>query len=293
MKIKPECATCIIRQVVDAAREITNNEKEQFKLVKDCLGIIMEVYGEDAVPAWMGTNVHRYLKKISGNDDPYKRLKEIANKIALNYLEKIKDYVEVDDDLERLRRKIKVAIAGNVIDFGPYSTDIDIISKIKETVEGDLKVDYSEELLKDLKSSKKVFYVCDNAGEIVFDRVLIEEIKKYVDEVVVAVKGKPILNDATLEDAKLVGIDKIAKVITTGSDIIGIILEECSEEFLKEFESSDLVIAKGMGNYESLTEYEDRINKPLYYILKAKCVPVAGNIGVKVGDNVLLRKRGC
>ncbi|AEF95856.1 damage-control phosphatase ARMT1 family protein [Methanotorris igneus] len=290
MKIRPECAICITRQVVDAAREITDDEKKQFKLVKDCLGVIREVYGEDAVPAWMGTHVHRYLKKISGNDDPYKRLKEIANKIALNYLEKIKDYVEVDDDLERLRRKVKATIAGNVIDFGPYSTDIDIVSKIKETIEGDLKVDYSEELLKDLKSSKKVFYICDNAGEIVFDRILIEEIKKYVDEVVVAVKGKPILNDATLEDAKLVGIDKIAKVITTGSDIIGIILEECSEEFLKEFESSDLIIAKGMGNYESLTEYEDKINKPIYYILKAKCVPVAENIGVNVGDNVLLKK---
>ena len=290
MKIRPECVTCITRQVVDAAREITDDEKIQFKLVKDCLGVIREVYGEGAVPAWMGTTVHRYLKKISGNDDPYKRLKDVANKIALNYLEKIKVYVEVDDDLERLRRKVKAAIAGNVIDFGPYSTDIDIVSKIKETIEGDLKVDYSKELLEDLKSSKKVFYICDNAGEIVFDRILIEEIKNYVDEVVVAVKGKPILNDATLEDAKIVGIDKIAKIITTGSDIIGVILEECSEEFLKEFESSDLIVAKGMGNYESLTEYGNRIKKPIYYILKAKCMPVAENIGVKVGDNVLLKK---
>ena len=97
-------------------------------------------------------------------------------------------------------------------------------------------------------------YICDNAGEIIFDRVLMEEIKRYGKEIVAVVKGKPILNDATLEDAKMAKIDEIAKVITTGSDIIGIILEECSEEFLKEFESADLIIAKGMGNYESLTE---------------------------------------
>ena len=115
--------------------------------------------------------------------------------------------------------------------------------------------------LNDLKNSKKVLYICDNAGEIVFDKLLIEEIKKYVADVVVAVKGKPILNDATLEDAEFVGINEIARVISTGGDIIGVILEECSQEFLDEFYSADMIVAKGMGNYESLTEYEEKIEK--------------------------------
>ncbi|MEO2117836.1 MAG: DUF89 domain-containing protein [Methanocaldococcus sp.] len=292
MKIKPECAICIIRQVVEAVNEITDNEKEQFKLIKNTMEVIKDVYGEDAVPAWMGTVVHRYLKKISGNSDPYKKLKDKANKIALQYLDKVREMCNVDNELERLRKKVLATIAGNVIDYGAYSTGIDVETLIKDTLNGELKIDNSKELLNDLKNEdiKKVLYICDNAGEIIFDRILMEEIKKYDKDIVAVVKGKPILNDATLEDAKIAKIDEITKVITTGSDIIGIILEECSEEFLKEFESADLIIAKGMGNYESLTEYEDKIDKPVYYILKAKCKPVAENIGVGVGDNVLLRR---
>ncbi|MDK2791099.1 MAG: damage-control phosphatase, subfamily [Methanothermococcus sp.] len=302
MKIKPECAICITRQVVDAAREITDDEREQLMLIKSCLNKIEEEYHEDAVPAWMGTAVHRYLKNISKNEDPYRKLKDSANKLALKYLDKIMEKVDIEDDLERLKMKVLVSIAGNVIDFGPYSTGIDIEEKIKSTLEGELKIDHSKELLEDLKKSKKVFYITDNAGEIVFDKPLIEEIKKYCD-VVIAVKGKPILNDATLEDAKVAGLDKVAKVITSGTDVIGTRFEECSEEFLKEFESSDIVIAKGMGNYESLTEYEGKIKQPIYYIFKAKCRPIADSLknlkylkssslsskDVDVDDNILLK----
>ncbi|MCQ6254374.1 DUF89 domain-containing protein [Methanocaldococcus sp.] len=292
MKIKPECAICIIRQVVEAVKEITNDEKEQFRLIKNTMEVIKEVYGENAVPAWMGTVVHRHLKKISNTEDPYKNLKEKANKIALKYLDKVRELCNDNNDLERLRKKVLASIAGNVIDFGAYSIDIDIEKLIEDTLNDKLKIDNSKELLEDLKNEKikKVLYICDNAGEIIFDRILIEEILKYNKEVVAVVKGKPILNDATLEDAKIANIDKICRVITTGSDIIGIILEECSEEFLKEFRSADLIIAKGMGNYESLTEYENEIDKPIYYILKAKCKPVAENIGVNVGDNILLKR---
>ncbi|NPA62688.1 MAG: DUF89 domain-containing protein [Methanococci archaeon] len=292
MKIKPECAICIVRQVVEVVKEISRDESEQFKLIKDTMSVITEVYGEDAVPAWMGTVVHRHLKKISGNSDPYKTLKEKANKIALKYLEKVRKMSDEGDDLERLRKKVLAAIAGNVIDFGAYSVEVDIEKMIEETLNGTLALDNSRELLDDLKNKdvKKVLYICDNAGEIIFDRVLMEEIKKYGKEIVAVVKGKPILNDATLEDAKIAKIDEIGRVITTGSDIIGVILEECSSEFIKEFETADIIVAKGMGNYESLTEYEDRIKKPIYYILKAKCKPVADHIGVNVGDNVLLKR---
>ncbi len=292
MKIKPECAICIIRQVVEAVKEITDDEKEQFRLIKDTMGVIKEVYGKNAVPAWMGTVVHRHLKKISNTEDPYKNLKEKANNIALKYLDKVRELCNDNNDLERLRKKVLATIAGNVIDFGAYSTGINIEKLIEDTLNKELKIDNSRELLEDLKNEniKKVLYVCDNAGEIIFDRILIEEILKYNKEVVAVVKGKPILNDATLEDAKIANIDKICRVITTGSDIIGIILEECSEEFLEEFRSADLIIAKGMGNYESLTEYENEIDKPIYYILKAKCKPVAENIGVNVGDNILLKR---
>ncbi|AEH06348.1 damage-control phosphatase ARMT1 family protein [Methanothermococcus okinawensis] len=292
MKIKPECATCIVRQVVDAAKEVSDDDKEQFRIIKSCLNIIAEMYGSEAVAAWMGTTVHRHLKKVSKNPDPYKRLKDTANEIALNYLEKLKDELNLcdknDNALDRLICKIKLSIAGNVIDFGPYSTDMDITKKIEETLNGELRINHSKELLNDLNDANKILYICDNAGEVVFDKILIEELKNYC-EVVVSVKGAPILNDATLEDAKVAGIDKIAKVITSGNDAIGVRLEESSEEFLKEFKDADIIIAKGMGNFESLTEYD--IEQPIYYIFKAKCLPIAEIIGVDVGDNILLKNK--
>ncbi len=290
MKIKPECAICIVRQVVDACKEITSNEKLQFKYIKECFDVIKENYGENVVPAWMGTKVHRYLKEISMCPDPYKRLKERANNIAMKYLDFVRQQCNINDDYQRLKKIILATIAGNVIDFGAYSTNVDFEKLILKTLNEDLTIDHSNELLNDLKNPnvKKVLYICDNAGEIIFDRLLIEEIKKYNKEVVAVVKGKPILNDATMEDAIFAGIDKVARVITTGLDVIGILLEECSEEFKEELKSSDIIIAKGMGNYESLPEY--KLDKKVYFILKAKCNPVAENLNVKVGDNIVLSK---
>jgi len=293
LKIKPECALCITRQVVDVAKELTDDKSEQFKIIAWGLKKISEMYSESSVPSFMGTELHRHLKLKTQNSDPYKNLKDVANEFALKYLNDVEHLLESDDELERLQKKVKLAIAGNVIDFGPFSTDVNIENMVKTTLDGKLDLDFSEELLNELKNSKKVFYTCDNAGEIVFDLPLIKELKNYV-EVVVSVKGSPILNDATLEDVETAGIDKVTKVITSGTDTIGIRFEESSEEFLSELNSSDFIIAKGMGNYESLTEYEEKRENsekiPVYYILKAKCEPVAEHVGVCEGDNVLLRK---
>ncbi|WP_457611999.1 damage-control phosphatase ARMT1 family protein [Methanocaldococcus sp.] len=288
MKIKPECAICIVRQIVDIAKELAKDEEEQFILVNKTFDVIKENYHKDMVPAVMGTRVHRFFKKISNNEDPYKRLKMIANEIALKYVDYAKKLI-VGDELERLRKAILATIAGNTIDYGAYSIDLNIEEMILKTMNEPLAVDYSGDLMDHLKDKniKKILYICDNAGEIVFDKLLMEIIKSYDKDIVAVVKGKPILNDATLEDAKVAKLDEVAKIVTTGSDVIGTILEECSEEFLKEFNSSDLIIAKGMGNYESLTEYN--IDKPIYYILKAKCNPVAKSLGVKVGENVVLK----
>ena len=140
MKIKPECAICIIRQVVDAVNEITDDEGEQFRLIKSTMEVIKDVYGESAVPAWMGTIVHRYLKSISNNNDPYKNLKDKANKIALQYLDKVREMSNTNDELEKLRKKILATIAGNVIDFGAYSTEINIEKLIEDTLNGELKI---------------------------------------------------------------------------------------------------------------------------------------------------------
>ncbi|MCS3901567.1 damage-control phosphatase ARMT1 family protein [Methanococcus voltae] len=309
MKIKPSCSICISRQIVDAINEITDDDEKKFELIKSTMQKITDVYGSQAVPAWMGTHVHRHIKEISNSDDPYKQLKMNANKYAKQYLTKtIIDEVNEGDDLKRLQSKAKLAIAGNVIDFGPYGTKDNMEQKVEQTLEGILDIDYSKDLLNDLKGKLKekakakaknngeklkIIYICDNAGEIVFDKPFIEELMNYA-EVIVSVKGKPILNDATMEDAIEAGITDITKVITSGTDVIGTRFEESSEEFRQEFKSADIVISKGMGNYESLTEYEltkdeNSSSKPIYYIFKVKCEPIAEYNNSYVGANAFLK----
>ena len=145
-----------------------------------------------------------------------------------------------------------------------------------------------QELENALKSSNNVLYLADNIGEIVFDKILIKKIKEYDVDVTVALKEKPILNDACIEDALKIGLDKVAKLTSTGTDSIGIIEDDLSAEFMKIFHKSDMVIAKGLGNYEGLGEM-DLKDKPVFCLLNAKCRPVSRDIGVELGDNIVLK----
>ena len=181
-----------------------------------------------------------------------------------------------------------MAIAGNVLDFGALGLEIDMESLIVNTMEKNPTLDHSNELEKELKNSKTVLYLADNIGEIVFDKIFIEKIKEYDVEVTVALKEKPILNDACINDALKIGLNQVAKLTSTGTDSIGIIEGDVSTEFMEIFNKSDMIIAKGLGNYEGLGEM-DLMDKPVFCLLNAKCRPVAREIGVELGDNVVLK----
>jgi len=187
-----------------------------------------------------------------------------------------------------LKTYIKIAIAGNVIDFGALGLDIDMESLIVQTMKKDPTRDSTEELENALKSSNNVLYLADNIGEIVFDKILIKKIKEYDVDVTVALKEKPILNDACINDALNIGLDEVAKLTSTGTDSIGIIEEDVSAKFMELFNKSDMVIAKGLGNYEGLGEM-DLKDKPVFCLLNAKCKPVSRDIGVELGDNIVLK----
>jgi uncharacterized protein with ATP-grasp and redox domains len=165
---------------------------------------------------------------------------------------------------------------------------MDMESLIVKTMKKDPIIDNTVELEKELEISKTVLYLADNIGEIVFDKILIEKIKEYDVDVTVALKEKPILNDACIEDALKIGLNKVAKLTSTGTDSIGIIKDDVSPEFMDLFNKSDMVIAKGLGNYEGLGEM-DLEDKPVYCLLNAKCNPVARDIGVNLGDNIVLK----
>jgi len=285
MKVYYECAACFLRQTREALDLATDNETLKMDVTEKVVKIVSENFHKGAVSNVIGTEVHRTIKKETGNHDPYSREREISNDIALDFLPQVDNIL---GDGSNLKTYIKIAIAGNVIDFGALGLDMDMESLIIQTMKKDPILDSTEELEKELKLSKNVLFLADNIGEIVFDKILIEKIKEYDVDVTVALKEKPILNDACIEDALKIGLDKVAKLTSTGTDSIGIIEDDLSAEFMKIFHKSDMVIAKGLGNYEGLGEM-DLKDKPVFCLLNAKCRPVSRDIGVELGDNIVLK----
>ncbi len=286
MKIYLECVPCFVRQAFEAASMSTEDEKLREEIVRRVMREAAEI-PFDKTPVHMGMYIHRIVRDLTGNRDPYARLKKLYNDRALEILPEVEKLVEVSN--EPLKAAVKVAIAGNSIDFGIANVNYEI--NLIETVEDALKRDFTISSYKDfvraLKDAEDILYLADNTGEIVFDRVLIKQIPSHREKVTLVVKKSPIINDATAEDARYVGMDRLVKeIIDSGVDAPGTLVDECSEEFLKRIRSADLIISKGQGNYEGLSG----TGYPVFFLLKAKCDVIASHLGVKVGDIVLFRE---
>jgi len=224
--------------------------------------------------------LYRLIREISGNQDPYKKLKESFNKLALDIYPDLSGRIKKASD--PFEAAVRFAIAGNIIDSGAVHN----LSKsyIIETIEQGMSQKLSgniEKLRIAINSANKILYLGDNTGEIVFDKLLIEQLP--IDRVTFVVRGYPVINDATLIDAKIAGLTDIVEVIDNGSDAPGTVLEDCSEEFIQHFSDADLIIAKGQGNYETLSSTD----KSIFFILKAKCPVIARNIGCEIGSLVI------
>jgi len=281
MKTYLDCFPCIIRQTLEAARMATNNEILQREILNSVFKELPK-FSQIVTPPEIAVTVHRIIKKVSGNKDPYKKVKEKFNKKALQLYSGLKQ--KINESNSHLMTAARLAIAGNIIDFGVAGSNFDLNRNIKEVLSSNLAIDHFNKFKDDILKSSSIIYIGDNAGEIVFDKILIEEIKKYSKaDISFVVRGEPILNDATIEDAYFVGMDKVAKVISDGYDAPAILLSNSSKELKKAFDSADMVIAKGQGNYEALNEVKGNI----YFLLKAKCLVLARNIKSNLGDNIL------
>jgi uncharacterized protein with ATP-grasp and redox domains len=237
--------------------------------------------------AELATIVHRSAYEALGVTDPYHELKVRADDIASGYLDRVEKFVDSSDD--RFTAAVRVSIIGNVMDFGS-GISIDDPDEFEGMFESLLEQGVGSddtEVLRDLVgASDTVLYLFDNCGESQFDKVLIRELKRSGKRVVGVVKGKPILNDVTREDAERIGLDKeLDRVLTTNTFAIGINIKEIGEDLRDEIKRAGVAIAKGMANFESLSD-ED-IGIPVVYLLRAKCIPVAGLLGVEVGTNVV------
>ncbi|OEC88958.1 MULTISPECIES: damage-control phosphatase ARMT1 family protein [Methanobacterium] len=284
MKVYYECAPCFLRQAKEALDLATDNQSLKMEIMEELVGVVYNDFHKGAVSNVVGTRIHRIIKDRTENEDPYLLEKRKGNEIALKFLPKIKKILIGRNGLETY---IKAAITGNLIDFGALGVNFDVEKAICKNMEKEIALNQIDELENELKSAKNVLYLADNSGEIVFDKLLIEKLKDYNVDVTVALKEKPILNDACIEDAVQIGLDEVAKLVSTGTDSIGILYADISEEFKKIFEEADLVISKGLGNYEGITEMELG-DKPVFCLFNVKCNAVAKSVGANVGDNVVL-----
>ncbi len=288
MKVEAECAACILSRATAESVAATTNPALRFRVAVDLLRLMAKEFRPTAVPADLGTKRDRLVKRITGNEDPYKRIKEKSNEKALDLLPFAKEFVEEGySQLGRLRKACLCAIVGNTMEFdilGHKFTFRGLRKDLKDSAK-DLVLDDTSRIYELAMKARTVLYLTDNSGEIVFDTLLVEQLKNMGLTVIACVKGKPIVNDATLEDAKVSGMSSAAdRVITTGTDAVGLAMKEVSKEFLDAYASADLIFAKGMGHAETLTEY--KIRKPHVLLFRAKCNPVANFFCVPREKNV-------
>jgi hypothetical protein len=284
MKVYLDCFPCFIRQALDACRMITDDTYVHQSVVRKVLEKLIQLDMTETPPA-IAQHTHRLIKEITEQSDPYYQKKKEFNEVALGMYPKAKRIVKDSED--SIYTAVRLAIGGNIIDFGV--SGVLEQKAVKEAIENSLTDEFDSSRLEDFKNAveqaENILYLGDNAGEIVFDKLLIEFLP--YNKITFAVRGEPIINDITFDDAREVGLTEMVKVIDNGSDAPGTILDDCSDEFLEYFRKSDLVIAKGQGNYETLSG----VDKDIFFILKAKCPMISHHIGCPVGEMILHRNK--
>lgn len=274
-----DCIPCAIGSLINLFKKGFVPLDKQDDTMRSLLGYFSSVNFNQSPPA-LGQEMHRIIRQVLDNPDPYKEIKSKFNSIMLAYYPMLKE--KLTNVTDPFKYALRLAIAGNIIDFGPNNA-FDINETLKKAESVELAIDHSAQLYQDIQNANSLLYLGDNAGEIVMDRLFLETINH--SNVYFAVRGAPIINDITEEDAQQVGIDKVAKIISNGDDAPGTILKYVSDEFKEIFNKADLIIAKGQGNFESLTG----CNKDIYFILMAKCNHVANHLGVHKGDFLVLK----
>lgn len=278
-----DCIPCFVRQTLDAARMSSDDPAVHETILRDVLRWMSEMDLSVSPPAF-AQRIHRRLRELTGVADPYAAEKKLHNEMAKRALPALRRDLEISDNA--LLTAANFAIAGNIIDMGAKTglQESDLIAAIEHAAENELTGD-TKAFVSAVRTAKQILYLCDNAGEIVFDRLLIEQLGP--ERVTAAVRGKPIINDALIKDAVAAGLTDLVPTLGNGSDAPGTVLDDCNEEFRTAFESADLIISKGQGNFETLSDSD----RPIFFLFKAKCPVVAETAGVPLGTHVLRRNR--
>ncbi|GAB6096789.1 DUF89 domain-containing protein [Desulfatiferula olefinivorans] len=279
MQSSHDCIPCFVRQALEAARFATEEDAVIERVLREVLKAVSEM-DLSVPPPVMARDVHRIIRRCCGCDDPYRPVKERFNAFALGLYPSLRK--RILDSNDPFDTAVRLAIAGNIIDFGVNAAiDGDLIhTTIDHALCGPLAGDVRD-FEKRVNGARRILYLGDNAGEIVFDRLLIETLPN--GRVTFVVRGRPVINDITMDDAEQTGMTACVPVIDNGSDAPGTVLSDCSDAFKAAFDAADLIIAKGQGNYESLSD----LDRPIVFLLKAKCPVIAGHLNCQVGDTII------
>lgn len=283
MKIARECIYCLARQAVEIAEEATKDIAMQEEIIKRSLKELAEMDFSETSPE-IAYKMHQHSKNITGIADPYVTLKEQYNEVAKEIYDRIIEEKWLENAEDPFDMACRLAIAGNIIDFsvGLSLKPEDIIKSVEDSINHNIFGTGTKALRQAVEKAENIMYIADNAGEIIFDKFLLSSLP--LDKVTYVVKGGPIVNDATLEDAIKTGVSDLVRVIDNGHCAQGTILKDCSDTFRVEFSKADLVISKGQANFETLSDIND---KNVFYLLRAKCSSVAYAIGCNRMDYVL------
>jgi len=267
----------MIRQALEAARKTTDDVAIHDKVVTETL-CLMKDYKKYRNSPDLAREIHRILKEQTGLYDPYLKIKEKDLNAAKSVYSYLKEFMhEKGDDLYWA---LKVAATGNNLDAAIYD-EVDLEKCIEKEMEKEFSICDLALMEKKLESASNILIIGDNTGETVFDKVMIECFPKI--NITYAVRSEPIINDATKEEAVASGLDEVARIVSTGCNAPGAILEDCSDEFIDIYHKSDIIISKGQGNYEALSDEEGN----LFFLLKAKCPMIARRLQVDLNAYVL------
>ncbi|MCF7792053.1 MAG: ARMT1-like domain-containing protein [Victivallales bacterium] len=283
MKTYYECFPCFMKQALRTLKHFTTGDsKHDEMIIRDILHVLGDMDFTMSPPE-MTREIFDIVEKYYGKTgDVYFHEKRSSNKYILDMYSELEEFIVKSED--HFDTAMRLAITGNIIDFGANSEFLN--EQIHKEIDNALKYqDLDSGLLKgEIDKAKNILYIGDNAGEIVFDKLFIEQLQK--EKITYTVRGRHVLNDALMGDAKMVGMTEVVNVISSGSSFPGTVLKDCSKEFVEKFNEADLIIAKGQGNYETLSD----VNKNIIFLLRIKCPVVARDIGHKVGGFYAGRK---
>jgi uncharacterized protein with ATP-grasp and redox domains len=293
MKTYLDCIPCFFKQALEASRIAGARESAQKKILNAVAKAFLQ-FPLTLSPPEMGREIYQIVNTVVNNDDPYKKIKEKSTRLALSVYDDLLKKVAHSKD--RLLTATQLAIAGNIIDYG-IKNSLNVEEELKKIMREERNAIKHENkrlfaynaFRKTVNKAKTIVYLGDNAGETVFDRILIEEIKRIdgFKRIIYAVKEKPVINDALEKDAIRAGIGTVAEIISSGSDAPGTVLSLCSKEFLTMYRQADMVISKGQGNFEALSNAK----RTIFFLFMAKCPVIAHDVRCAVGDTILMHKK--